>query len=290
LAAHVGTRQLRRARLPPVREDVDDAAVASSASSASFIRGSQRRSRLGTSGAVGSGVELTERSVHTYVLPNGKVFAGDGGINLPVRSMNMSARHSCGILELGILTRRLNRGSPTVQKLTCFCSGHAFLPDGRLLVAGGHITDSNGLNQACVYNYQSNAWTALPLMNQGRWYPSATTLADGRILVLSGSFIKDGMTMVKRSTTNLEWPAVGTGRAFCWSSAIPGHARRGQTGRSSCPERMRKRTCSMPVKRGPGRHYPHPGDTTERSARVRALGDVRRPESNLQRWRQQRTY
>ncbi|MGI8818693.1 MAG: hypothetical protein ACR2HW_06070, partial [Gemmatimonadales bacterium] len=29
-----------------------------------------------------------------------------------------------------------------------FCSGHAFLPDGRLLVTGGHLSDHHGLPDA----------------------------------------------------------------------------------------------------------------------------------------------
>jgi hypothetical protein len=33
-------------------------------------------------------------------------------------------------------------------------------------------------------------------MNQGRWYPTVTALADGTALVLSGSFIKDGTTII----------------------------------------------------------------------------------------------
>ena len=37
-----------------------------------------------------------------------------------------------------------------------FCSGHAFLPDGRLLVAGGHLADSHGLNQATIYDSGAN--------------------------------------------------------------------------------------------------------------------------------------
>ena len=33
----------------------------------------------------------------------------------------------------------------------------------------------------------ANAWTALPGMNAGRWYPTATVLANGDVLVVSGS-------------------------------------------------------------------------------------------------------
>jgi galactose oxidase len=67
-----------------------------------------------------------------------------------------------------------------------FCSGHAFLPDGDLLVAGGHIQNWVGLESSYVYDPFKNAWTQLPDMNNGRWYPSVTTLPDGDILVTSG--------------------------------------------------------------------------------------------------------
>ena len=69
-----------------------------------------------------------------------------------------------------------------------FCSGHAFLPEGRLLVAGGHLADSHGLNQVSIYDPAANTWTPSAVMNNGRWYPTAITLPDGRVLVLSGSY------------------------------------------------------------------------------------------------------
>ncbi len=68
-----------------------------------------------------------------------------------------------------------------------FCSAHAFLADGRLFVAGGHIQNGVGLPKAALYNPFSNTWAAAPDMNAGRWYPTVTTLANGDALVVSGS-------------------------------------------------------------------------------------------------------
>jgi hypothetical protein len=67
-----------------------------------------------------------------------------------------------------------------------FCSGHAFLPDGRLFVAGGHIATDVGMPHASIYDPFDDSWTQLPDMNAGRWYPSSTTLSTGDVLVLSG--------------------------------------------------------------------------------------------------------
>jgi hypothetical protein len=77
---------------------------------------------------------------------------------------------------------------PAGTNANLFCSGHAFLPDGRLLVAGGHLADSAGLNQTALYDPVSNTWTPSAVMANGRWYPTATSLPDGSVLVLSGCF------------------------------------------------------------------------------------------------------
>ena len=67
-----------------------------------------------------------------------------------------------------------------------FCTGHAFLADGRLLVTGGHIANNVGEPHAAIYDPFNNTWTRLPDMNAGRWYPSNTTLPNGDVLVVSG--------------------------------------------------------------------------------------------------------
>ncbi|MFI7601683.1 galactose oxidase-like domain-containing protein [Actinoplanes sp. NPDC049681] len=68
-----------------------------------------------------------------------------------------------------------------------FCCGHAFLPDGRLLAAGGteQYDPFIGLRQAVTFD-PGAGWTAQPAMAGGRWYPTLTALPDGRILAVSG--------------------------------------------------------------------------------------------------------
>ncbi|XXF77855.1 DUF1929 domain-containing protein [Myxococcaceae bacterium GXIMD 01537] len=68
-----------------------------------------------------------------------------------------------------------------------FCSGHAFLPDGRLLIAGGHVANYIGLADGIVYDYRNQSWAHTPDMNLPRWYPSVTTLPNGDALVISGT-------------------------------------------------------------------------------------------------------
>ena len=101
-----------------------------------------------------------------------------------------------------------------------FCSGHAFLPDGRLLVAGGHLADSHGLNQATIYDPAANTWTPTAVMNDGRWYPTAIALPSGSVLVLSGSFLDPTQNQVVNNVIPQIWsngnftPIASMGAAF----------------------------------------------------------------------------
>jgi hypothetical protein len=77
--------------------------------------------------------------------------------------------------------------SPVTKPYEVFCSGHTLLPDGRLMVVGGHISLSHGLPKVAIFDPGSERWSAAPPMVQGRWYPTATTLPNGDILVVSGN-------------------------------------------------------------------------------------------------------
>ena len=68
-----------------------------------------------------------------------------------------------------------------------FCSGNAFLPDGRLLIPGGHISESHGLKDTYLFDGGSNTWEDAPLMRAGRWYPTTTVLANGYASVVGGT-------------------------------------------------------------------------------------------------------
>ncbi len=67
-----------------------------------------------------------------------------------------------------------------------FCSGHAHLADGRVFVAGGHH-HSMDIAGYRTFDPQSETWRQLGTMPNGRWYPTCTTLPDGRVFVISGT-------------------------------------------------------------------------------------------------------
>lgn len=102
-------------------------------------------------------------------------------------------------------------GDPLIETITSpdtdvFCSGHAYLADGRLLVGGGtkewggehegHGHDLNFLGEhACwIYHPRARTWDRVHDFNfepgepdgGGRWYPTLVTLANGEVLSVAG--------------------------------------------------------------------------------------------------------
>jgi hypothetical protein len=78
---------------------------------------------------------------------------------------------------------------PVPAPYNVFCSGHAALADGRILVVGGHDTAGGilGSYEATIFDPLTESWMPVPRMAYRRWYPTATTLPDGRVLVTSGA-------------------------------------------------------------------------------------------------------
>ena len=135
---------------------------------------------------------MSNVAIHAHLLHTGKVLywgrrskPGD----MTFASLN---EHECHPFLWDPATKT---STPTPQpkdelgnNINLFCSSHTFFADGRLMVCGGHLFDSEGIKQTAIYDPVANTWSAAPLMNEGRWYPTAVTLSDGSVLVCSGSF------------------------------------------------------------------------------------------------------
>jgi galactose oxidase-like protein/List-Bact-rpt repeat protein len=116
-------------------------------------------------------------AVHTHLLPTGKVLlwgdkGGDGKARLWAPGTGFE-----------VLAKPTLSGGVTFR---IYCSGHTFLPDGRVLVAGGTSNETRGLSDAAVFNPSAGTWNITNSMAQGRYYPTTTTLPNGEILVVSG--------------------------------------------------------------------------------------------------------
>jgi hypothetical protein len=67
-----------------------------------------------------------------------------------------------------------------------FCSGHTALADGRLAVYGGTWEGETGTTRTVIFHPDSLTWTDRDTLRWSRWYPTATTLPDGDVLISSG--------------------------------------------------------------------------------------------------------
>jgi PKD repeat protein len=110
-------------------------------------------------------------AVHLSLLPSGKVFSfglsGTPEVWDPVSGSFKSI------------------SSPAV----IFCSGHSFLPDGRLLISGGNNDPNqaaNGIPDNTIFNPATLSFSRSTPMRRGRWYPTNTTLPNGDVVILAG--------------------------------------------------------------------------------------------------------
>jgi YVTN family beta-propeller protein len=64
-----------------------------------------------------------------------------------------------------------------------FCGGVSLLPDGRLVVNGGN----SNIRECSLFDWRTNTWSALPDMNDTRWYNTSVALTDGTVFTAAGS-------------------------------------------------------------------------------------------------------
>ncbi|MGY1616849.1 galactose oxidase-like domain-containing protein [Geodermatophilus sp. SYSU D00691] len=138
---------------------------------------------------------LPNVAVHANVLPDGRVLMW-GRRDSPDDDLDV---HECTPFTWnpadGTATSTPQPRTADGTKVNLFCSGHTFLSDGRLLVVGGHLADGDGLSQAALFDWRTGSWTPTTPMTTPsgervrRWYPTATTLPSGAVLVLSGSYV-----------------------------------------------------------------------------------------------------
>jgi len=110
--------------------------------------------------------------VHATLLSTGQVLASDGqGLGQDARVWNPVTN---------TFTSAFSPGT------NIFCAGHCGLPDGRVLVVGGHSGAHVGVPDANIFTPSTGNWTQMQPMAYQRWYPTATALPDGRVIVTSG--------------------------------------------------------------------------------------------------------
>jgi len=153
--------------------------------------------------------ESRMQSVHTVLLPNGKVLSVNGSSFRNTLTKNdkgedvfiegVGAGDYDAINNASLFdpkTKQFERiASPPAMQYgesnDLFCAGHLQLADGNVLFIsgtgryypGGRFT---GSRQANIYNWQTGKWSAAGQLKEGRWYPTLVSLADGKIVIFSG--------------------------------------------------------------------------------------------------------
>lgn len=129
-------------------------------------------------------------AVHLHLLPNGRVLSWGKE----------------GVPYIWNPSTKTFSAAPSPSWL--FCSGHAFLPDGRLLVNGGHLSDDHGIPDANLYDATAATWTSAAPMAKGRWYPTTTTLANGQAVTLAGRDQSGTVVLIPEVWTGTGWRAL----------------------------------------------------------------------------------
>ena len=99
-----------------------------------------------------------------------------------------------------------------IQPLTwdMFCNGMGVLPDGRVFVNGGNLQYDpvHGEPRNAAFDPATETFADLENMAHGRWYPTVTSLGDGRIMTFSGLLETGGTnTAVELYTAGSGWSA-----------------------------------------------------------------------------------
>ena len=152
--------------------------------------------------------------IHVALLHNGKILVVAGSGNCPPSQSGCpsSAPYGPGN-HSGALLLDPSNGNITQFNTTwdMFCNGMVVLPDGRAFINGGTIQYDPffGQPKSSIFDPATNTFGDVPTnMAHGRWYPTVTTLGDGRIMTFSGAD-ENGNT-----NTTVEIYTVGSG----WSS------------------------------------------------------------------------
>jgi len=169
-----------------------------------FANGSHQLSASAVSSGPGAGFATPVTVTFSNTSPGNPAVAGvwSGVINLPLVPVHVSQLPGGRVLmsdaqgNFGMNAWTWDTGNNTLLSVNApgniFCSGHDQTADGRILIAGGHVDAHIGHAMTNVFDPVTSSWSTLPDMANPRWYPSMTTLPDGRELVLSGETNCDG--------------------------------------------------------------------------------------------------
>lgn len=148
--------------------------------------------------------------VHVALLRTGKILAIGGSSNYPGNN----------VLAAGVWDPKSEQFRTFNIDTDMFCNGMVILPDGRPFVIGGTKSYDKspsgffqGLSSTALFDPITEKFSAGPNMSDGRWYPTATVLPNGKVMAISGltsvgSWLNSDVEVYDPATN--KWSAAGT--------------------------------------------------------------------------------
>ncbi len=136
-----------------------------------------------TQGAWSSVMNWGLVAINQVLLDNGDVLMWDGGPGC-IGSTSATVYDP----TTGTFTPVPVPNDPTTDN-DIFCSGVTALANGEVIVVGGHDCTGTyiGADTTNIFNPATLQWSSGPTMAYHRWYPTATTLPNGQVLISVGS-------------------------------------------------------------------------------------------------------
>ena len=156
-------------------------------------------------------------AIHAVMTPEGKIFSF--GTN-KLGAQGASFYYDVWDPDLGTSTVSHNT-LPNTLGVDSFCSAALVMPENRNILMSGGDNRPNGaanmaVNDAPTFNTQTGALSRAADMNSARWYPSATVLPNGEILLNGG---RDG-TGRPVNTPEIYSPATNKWRSLMGVSTV----------------------------------------------------------------------
>jgi galactose oxidase-like protein len=144
-------------------------------------------------------IDLGVKGISSVVLPNGSALLFSYPVNAVGSDAYLFSSDPMRLTDISLSWTR-----------DIYCSGHSFLPDGRLFIAGGHLHRGGrrGVRDTALFDPRTLTFTPGPLLSEERWYPTNAALGNGKVLVFGG--FKDRSALTKAVTVDEYDPVENT--------------------------------------------------------------------------------
>ena len=147
--------------------------------------------KLAPEGDFSESIDWNSVAIHAGLTPDGKVLTYGLDANFGSPDSQRNTKFIIWDPEQGTDDSAFDILNMSHSIDSAFCSGMILLPDGQMLIAGGSIQGDRNAGNDLVHLYDYCTGEIKMLMEdsdlqEARWYPTMTTLTDGRILLQGG--------------------------------------------------------------------------------------------------------